>query len=83
MNEKEEKNITISVNGQPYEFEKNYEITYEEVVKLVFPNYDTGKVYSIIYRRGPESKPEGILPPGGSVKLKDGEVFRVSETSQS
>lgn len=81
--EKRHKNVTIIVNGTLHEWEKNDEITYEEVVKLAFTSYSPTKIYSVTYRRGQGNKPEGILPPGGTVKIKEGMIFNVSETSQS
>jgi hypothetical protein len=78
------KTITIIVNGTPHEWSKP-EITYAEVVTLDVPDYPQHPeiTYSVTYKRGPGHKPEGILPPGGSVKVKDGMVFNVSPTGQS
>ena len=39
--------------------------------------------YAVKYRNGPGHKPEGVLPPSGSIKVKEGMVFNVSETGQS
>lgn len=80
-----EKKITIIVNGSPYEVDKKEEITYEEVVTLAFPDFPQHpeRTYSVKYKRGVGNKPEGILPPGGTVKVKDQMVFDVSITGQS
>jgi hypothetical protein len=76
--------INIVVNGQPFEVEKN-EITYAEVATLAFADYPQHpeRTYSITYKRGHGNKPEGILSPGGHVKVKDGMVFTVKHTGQS
>jgi hypothetical protein len=77
--------ITIIVEGSPHEWPKGDEITYVEVVTLEIPNYSEHPeiTYSVKFKNGHGNKPEGILPPGGSVKLKEGMIFSVSETGQS
>jgi len=82
--EKEKKNIIIIVNGTPHEVPEG-DITYADVVTMAFPDYGNHpeKTYSVTYRKGEGSKPEGILSPDGIVKVKDGMVFSVSETCQS
>jgi len=82
--EKEKKIVTIFVNGDPFEEEKD-EITYAEVVTLGFPDYPQHpeRNYSITYERGHGDKPEGILSPGGSVKIKNQMRFRVWFTGES
>ena len=80
----ENKTVTIIVEGTPHEWPKG-EITYEEVVALEVPGYtpDSNITYSVAYERGHGSKPEGTLSPGGSIKVKEGMTFHVSETGQS
>lgn len=84
MKENEHKKVTIIVNGEPHEEEKN-EITYAEVVTLAFSDFPQHpeRTYSVTYQRGHGEKPEGILSPGGTVKVKDGMIFKVSITGQS
>jgi hypothetical protein len=81
---KEKKTVTIIVNGTPHEWQKG-EITYAEVVTLEFPDYPQHPeiTYSVTYKKGHGNKPEGILSPGGSVKVKEGMIFNVSQTGQS
>jgi hypothetical protein len=76
--------MTIVVAGTPHDWAKG-DITYAEVVMLEVPSYspDSGITYSVTYKRGHGNRPEGILSPGGSVKVKDGMEFNVSETGQS
>lgn len=82
--EKEKKMVTIIVEGTPHEWPKD-EITYAEVVTLEVPNYSQHPEinYSVKYKNGHGNKPEGILSPGAFVKVKEGEVFSVSETGKS
>lgn len=81
---KEKKAVTIIVEGTPHEWPKG-EITYAEVVTLEVPDYSQHPeiTYSVKYKRGHGNKPEGVLAPGVSVKVKEGMVFSVSETGQS
>ncbi len=76
--------VTIVVEGTPHEWPKE-EITYAEIVTLEVPDYAQHPeiTYSVSYKRGHGNKPEGILVPGASVKVKEGMVFYVSETGQS
>lgn len=82
--EKEKKTVTIIVEGKPHEWPKE-EISYAEVVTLEVPNYAQHPeiTYSVKYKRGQGNKPEGVLAPGATVKVKEGMVFSVSETGQS
>ena len=81
----EDKTITIIVEGTPHEWPKGTEISYAEVVTLEVPDYPqhTEITYSVTYRKGNGDKPEGILVLGGSIKVKDGMEFSVSETGES
>ena len=85
MGHPEKKNVTIVVEGTPHEWPKE-KISYAEVVKLEVPTYNPDSpqaTYSITYVRGLGNKPEGILSPGSSTKVKEGMVFNVTETGQS
>ena len=80
----EKKTVTIIVEGTPHEWIKG-EITYAAVVTLEVPDYSQHPeiTYSVKYKNGHGSKPEGVLSPGASVKVKEGMIFSVSETGQS
>ena len=80
-----DKTVTIVVDGTPYEVPKKDEITYAEVVTHAYPDYPQHPeiTYSVTYTRGHGNKPEGILSPGGSVKVKEGMSFVVNRTGQS
>lgn len=79
------KTVTIYVEGTAHQWPKGSAITYAEVVTLEVPDYAQHPeiTYAVKYRNGAGHKPEGVLPPGGSVKVKEGMVFNVSETGQS
>ena len=79
------KTVTIVVDGTPHKVPKKEHITYAEVVTLAYPDYPQHPeiTYSVTYTRGHNGKPEGILAPGGSVKVKEGMAFRVDRTGQS
>lgn len=78
------KETVIIVEGTPHAWAEK-EISYEEVVTLEVPDYPNHPeiTYSVTYRKGHGQKPEGILSPGASVKVKKGMIFNVSETGQS
>jgi hypothetical protein len=79
-----QKLVTIVVEGTPHEWPKD-DITYAQVVTLEVPDYPQHPeiTYAVSYKKGNGNKPEGILAPGASVKVKEGMVFYVSETGQS
>jgi len=82
--EEHEKKTTIFVDGTPYKVDDD-PVTYAEVVTLAYPDYPHHPEinYSVTYKNGPKSNPEGILAPGGSVEIKDGMKFLVKRTGQS
>jgi hypothetical protein len=82
---KDEKTVTIIVNGRPKIVPKNAELTFEDVVHLAFDNPPTGEgvQFTIQYTRGHGNKPSGALVEGQSVKVKDGMEFDVTPTNRS
>lgn len=59
-------------------------ISYERVVELYLgQGGPTLPQYVIRYSHGPAANPDGLLPPGEQVKVKDGMRFRVSGTGES
>jgi hypothetical protein len=83
--EDKDKTVTIVVDGTPHEVSRKENITYAEIVTLAYPDYPLHPeiTYSVTYTRGHGDKPDGILSPGGSVKVKEGMSFRVNRTGQS
>lgn len=79
-----EKAFTIVVNGREKPVTQR-DLSFHDVVALAFDNpANTGNtIYTITYRRGEGSKPEGTLVEGESVKVKDGMIFNVTATDKS
>jgi len=79
-----DKQVTIIVNGTQKTVDKD-DLTYDEVVHLAFetPPYGENTLFSVSYVRGHGNKPEGILAPGGSVKVKEGMIIDVTATDKS
>ena len=79
------KTDTIIVEGTPHTWPKGELITYAQVVTLEVPSYSQHPeiTYAVKYKNGPRNKPEGVLAPGASVKVREGMIFSVSETGQS
>lgn len=67
--------------------EKNWvakKITYEEVVKLAYPSYDSErKNYTVKFTEGPKQNPQGSMSPGDIVNVKNKMTFHVTETNKS
>ena len=76
--------ITIYVNTRKKQ-EKKRHLTYGQVVALAFNPVPTGEniMFTITYRNGPKQNPEGELLPGGTVKIKNGMIFDVTQTNKS
>lgn len=77
------KTVTIIVEATAHQWPKD-EITYAEVVTLENPDFPQHpeRVYSVTYERAHGNK-TGVLPPSGSVKVKEGMVFYVKDTGES
>jgi len=83
--QQEDKTVTIVIEGTPHEWPKNEDISYAQVVTLEVPDYAQHPeiTYAVTYKAGHGNKPEGVLTPGATVKVKEGMKFNVSETGQS
>lgn len=80
----EKKMIKIIVNGQAKEV-TDKELSFAQIVTLAFgkPAGDGNTIFTVTYRRGEGKKPEGTLVAGETIKIKEGEIFNVTETSKS
>jgi hypothetical protein len=60
-------------------------LSFERIVKLAFPEAQPSPqtVYTVAYSNGPPRNREGKMVPGQTVKIQDGMVFDVTETSRS
>jgi hypothetical protein len=78
------KKFIIIVNGQQKTVTTKT-VTFEEIVKLAFPNPPSGQniLFTVGYEDGPHANPSGSLLPGGKVKVKDGMIFNVTPTDKS
>lgn len=78
------KEVTIIVNTREKTWDKK-EISYEEVIVLAFGSYsnDENIVYTVTFSKGPESHHQGSLVKGGTVHVKDGMIFNVTQTNKS
>jgi multiubiquitin len=76
--------VTIIVNGRPKVVEKMV-FTFQEIVRLAFPNavFPSDFEYTVTFTRGPHDNHEGTLIEGGTVKVKEGMIFNVTETNKS
>lgn len=81
--QKHENSVTIVVNGRS-KVVLTEELTFEEVVALAegLPS-GPNVIYTVVYRKGEDKKPQGTLVAGESVKVKNGMVFNVTATDKS
>lgn len=79
-----DKQVTIIVNGTQKTVDKD-DLSYDEVVHFAFetPPYGENTLFSVSYVRGHGNKPEGILAPGGTLKVKEGMIIDVTATDKS
>lgn len=76
--------FVIVVNGRRREVH-NPQLTFDEIVKLAFDDPPQGEFicFTITYRGGDSSKPEGTLLEGETIKLVCGMIFNVTATDKS
>lgn len=77
--------ITIIVMGTDHKVEKNEELTYDQIVAMVYlTEEERQRSYTVSFERGHGEKPEGFLTKNGKpVKAKDGMKFFVDLTGES
>ena len=75
--------VEIYINTAPFSVPKG-EIDHSEVVRLGYGvTGDEVQGYSVTYERGPDGSHEGVLPFGGSIKVKEDMRFDVFPTGRS
>jgi hypothetical protein len=77
--------IVIIVNARQEHWHEK-KITYDQVVKLAFPDYNPNNpniVYTVTYKHGPHQNPEGSMVKGDSVFVHNKMIFNVSKTDKS
>lgn len=72
--------ITIFVNARPKAV-KARSLSFAQIVALAQLGAST--TYTVSYRKGRHSRPEGTLVDGDTIKIKEGMIFNVSATNQS
>ena len=74
----------IIVNGREKTWNEKM-ISYDQIVKLAFENYvpNQNTIYTVTYKRGPGSNPEGSMVAGDVVHVKNNMVFNVTATDRS
>lgn len=74
----------IIVNARPHKVEGEA-IDYDALVRLAFDPVPTGPdiTFSITYSKGPHGSSDGSVPEGGSVAIKNGMIFVVTQTNRS
>lgn len=79
----EPKQVTIFVNGTPYQVAKE-RISYEELLALIGASpLPDGQRYSVQYSKGHSGKPTGTLIEGESVVVKKDMEFDVTPANRS
>ena len=74
--------IQITVNGREKTVEVKH-LSYAELVVLAFGASQPNVIYTINYKHGPPSNPEGHMVGGDVVKLQCGMVFNVTDSGKS
>jgi hypothetical protein len=76
--------ITVKVNTRPHQVHMET-LSFNDVVKLAFADAATTdtRIYTVTFKRGPASNPEGTMVEGGTVQIKDGMLFNVTFTDKS
>jgi hypothetical protein len=59
------------------------EINFDEVVVLAYGLVQNTISYTVTYKKGHGNKPEGIMVKGDSIKVHNGMLFNVIQTSRS
>jgi len=79
-----EREFSIVVNGQKKTVHKR-KLSFMELVALAFNPVPDGPnwVFTITYRNGPPSNPQGTLVEGHSVRIRNGMIFNVTATDKS
>lgn len=74
----------VVINGRAVPVEEKV-LSFERVVELAFgaPPAGGNTVYTVSFKRGPVTQPEGSLVAGEKVRVKRGMVFNATQTDKS
>jgi hypothetical protein len=84
MNEEKKKEYKIIINGTEHTVQ-NEVVTFDQLTEIAFPGHPNNPdiVFSVTFEKA-ESKPhQGTLAEGGSVTVKNGTTFDVTQTNRS
>lgn len=81
-NRKASRETKIFVNGRE-KVVAGKTISYADLVVLAFGTIDPNTIYTVTFKHGPPSKPEGKMSQGDVVKLQCGMHFNVTPTCKS
>lgn len=84
--EKPQNSITIIVNGTDRVLPAGTkQLSYEEVVKLAYPNYNGAPnvLYTVVFSNGPIENKKGTLVKGDIVQVREGMIFNVGKSNKS
>lgn len=76
------KETKILVNGRE-KVVSGRTISYAQLVVLTFGSIDPNTIYTVTFKHGPPSKPEGKMVEGDRVKIRCGMQFNVTPTCKS
>lgn len=76
-----DKIFRVYINGVTKELDHEL-LTYDEVVRLAFPNPVEGNIYSVTFEKSRDPK-EGELVAGQTVSIKQNTEFDVDDTGRS
>ena len=74
--------IKIIVNGREKTVTEK-KLTYAQIVRLAFDSVDSETIYTVTYKKGPPSNPQGSMVEGDIVNLENGMIFNVTATRKS
>lgn len=74
--------IQIIVNGTRKTVLTDH-LSFQQLIHLEFPNSPPNTEYTVTYDKGPKENREGTMSAGDVVKLKEGMVFNVVDTTKS
>ncbi|MET4424252.1 multiubiquitin domain-containing protein [Bradyrhizobium sp. RT3a] len=83
--ENKEKEINIIVNGTEHPVPKKDILTFDELTQIAFPGHptDPNMVFSVTFDKAASTPHHGSLMEGGSVTVKNGTIFDVTQTNRS
>ncbi len=84
MENNKDKEFNILVNSRDKVWTEK-KISFDEVVILAYGEISTdpNASYAVIYKKGDNNKPEGIMAKGDEVKVKENMRFNVTPTNRS